>query len=73
MGTPLHAKAWVWVYIKALLLIVVVPYICAESIMMAIMPIEDWSYNRTIVLLPHYFNLVIDRRINSFIRNIFKL
>lgn len=72
LGVPTHAGDWVGVYSKALLLLVLIPFVCTESLIMALSSKEYWHYNRTVILLPHFFNVVIDRRINRLIRNVLK-
>ncbi|OKL40854.1 hypothetical protein A3841_13485 [Pontibacter flavimaris] len=73
MGTPSNAADWVWVYLKALLLSVLVPYVCAELILMSLLDRSAWDYNRTIMLLPHFASLLSDRRISRLLRAVLKV
>lgn len=76
MGTPVEFKDWVWVYVKSLALIVVIPFVIGELLLLGLLLIEfpfieSWSYDRMIMILPYMIQLVFDTRIFSLIRNTF--
>ena len=73
MGIPSSTADWVWIYLKSLLLYVLVPYVCAELLLMALLDKSAWGYNRTIMLLPHFASLLSDRRMNRLLRTVLKV
>lgn len=73
MGIPSSAADWVWVYLKSLLVYVLVPYSCAELVLMSLLDKAAWDYNRTIMLLPHFASLLSDRRISRLLKTVLKV
>ncbi|MCC3152172.1 hypothetical protein Q3A66_02825 [Hymenobacter sp. BT770] len=66
MAQPKQLKGWVWLYLKGLLLLVILPFVVAESLCMVFL--TNWDYNRTMVLAPHFLNLLVYKRFAQFIR-----
>ncbi|ALW85944.1 hypothetical protein AUC43_13065 [Hymenobacter sedentarius] len=66
MAQPQQLNGWVWLYLKVLLLLVILPFVVADSLCMAFL--TNWDYNRTVVLAPHFINLVGYKRFAEFIR-----
>lgn len=73
IGIPANAAGWVWIYLKSLLVYVLVPFICAELVLMALLDKASWDYNRAIMLLPHFASLLSDRRISRLLKTVLKV
>jgi hypothetical protein len=70
-ATHLDLEAYLRFAPKALVLFVLLPFLVAASLCLAL--INDWSYSgQQLVLLPHWLHLISDKRMLGFIRGALK-
>ena len=60
-----------WVYFKALPLLVVLPFIVGELLCIWLLNNDNWNYNRRLILLPYWGVLLSNKTVFTFIRAYF--
>jgi hypothetical protein len=69
VGPLTRFRQVLWVYAKALPLLVMLPFIAGELLCMWLLSTDSWNYDRTLILLPYWAVLLSNKTIYTFLKS----